>query len=231
MKFRSLKWQFRLTVKVMLALAAILFAGVLFGQTAGRFPHQDFETRTDFNAAHHLNKTTNFLVGAGLHFSGDQGHVVYREFSTGLAYRWDGYLTFEPYYQYSFSDEPAGRFQSENRLAFAAIVGRTWKHWKASDRNLGERRYFGNKRAWRYRNRLEFLHPVRIKHRILSVFVWDEVSYSSRARRWYRNRAALGAGRKLSGSMSVQVYYLHQNDGFSRPGDLDGIEMTVSTDF
>ena len=219
--------------QVILAVSVSLFPRVLICQAAPELPRHDFETRTDFDAAHALSKTTDFILGAGLHISQDQGHIVYRKLSTGFAFHWRNFLTAEPYYQYSYSDEAGGAFQTESRLAFAATLGAPWewKHWQVSDRNLGERRLIVHRQEWRYRNKLEFRRPVSIKRRQLSVFVWDEVSYSSRAGRWYRNRLALGAGRELTRKVSIEAYYLHQNDGSPRPGNLDGVEMTLKTRF
>lgn len=220
-----------MAVEVMLAVGAALLPNVLFCQAGQQLPRQDFEARTELDAAHPLSKSTDFLLGTELHFSRDQGHLVYRKIGTGFAFRWYKFLTLEPYYQYSLSDATAGRFSHENRLALATTVGAPWKRWYVSDRNLGERRFQETRRSWRYRNRLEFRRPIRVERKLLSVFVWDEVYYSSIEHKWYRNRVALGAGRRLSRMISVEIYYLHQNDGYSRPGDLDGIGMTISTVF
>ena len=231
MKVESSRWRHRLPVKAILTVSLALLPKALFCQVAQPFPRQDFETRTDFDAAHAVSRNTDFLVTGGLHYTQDQGHVVYRKFSTGFAYHWHKFLTVEHYYQFSQNDEPGRLYQYENRLAFAAIVGAPLKHWEISDRNLAELRFVVHEQEWRYRNRLEFRRPLSIERRQLSVFVWDEVSYSTRFGIWYRNRVALGAERKLSRRVSVEAYFLHQNDGYSRPGNLDGVEMTLKTRF
>ena len=231
MKVESLRWRHRLPVKAILTVSLVLLPKALFCQVVQRFPRQDFEIRTDFDAAHAVSRNTDFLVTGGLHYSHDQGHIVYRKFSTGFAYHWHNFLTLEPYYQFSQNDEPLRLYQYENRLAFATIVGAPLKHWRVSDRNLAELRFVVHRQEWRYRNRLEFRRPLNIERRKLSVFVWDEVSYSTWLGRWYRNRVALGAERKVSRRVSVEAYFLHQNDGYSRPGNLDGVEITLKTRF
>lgn len=207
------------------------FPTVLSGQAGEQFPHQDFETRINLDATHSLSKSTDFLFGTEVYFSRDQGHMAYRKISTGFSFCWGKFLTFEPYYQYSLRDSASGPLRHENRLAFATTVGTPWKHWVISDRNLGERRFEEDGQSWRYRNRIEFSRPLNLERKQVSVFVWDEVYYSSTARRWYRNRVALGASRRLTRKIAIEVYYLHQNDGYSRPGDLDGVEMTLRTRF
>ena len=231
MKVESSRWRHRLPLKTILAVTLALFPGELFCQVIQQFPRQDFETRTNIDAAHAVSRNTDFLLGGGLHYSQDQGHIVYRKFSTGFAFHWHKFLTAEPYYLFSQNDEPGAVYQYENRLAFATIVRAPLRHWEIRDRNLGERRFILHKQEWRYRNQLEFRHPLSIERRQLNVFVWDEVWYSSRAGRWYRNRVALGAERRLSRRVSIEAYYLHQNDGISRPGNMDGVEMTLKTRF
>jgi Protein of unknown function (DUF2490) len=230
-KIRSSRWRHRLPVEVMLAVAAALFPEALFCQAAQQLPRQDFQAWAGLEASHPLGESTDFLLSTGLRYSNDQGHLVYRRITTGFAFRWRKYFTFEPYYQFSVSDSFSGRLTHENRLAFATTVGAPWKRWHISDRNLVERRFEENQRWWRYRNRVEVRRPIVVARKQLSVFAWDEVYYGSDVRRWYRNRLALGAERRLSRKMSIAIFYIHQNDGYSRPGDLNGLGMTIKTRF
>lgn len=180
---------------------------------------------------HPLSKKTDFLLGGELRYGDDQGHLIYRQVATGFAFYWNKFVTLEPYYQYSVGDSFSGPLTPENRLAFATTVGAPWKHWQVSDRNLGERRFMVSGQEWRYRNRVEFRRSIAIMRKRLSVFAWDEVYYSSTLQRWYRNRLALGVGRRLTDKISVDIFYVHQNDGYSHPGDLDGVGLTLKTRF
>lgn len=71
----------------------------------------------------------------------------------------------------------------------------------------------------RYRNRVEFRRHIRVKQNQLSAFVWDELCQSWILHELYRNRLALGVGRRLSRRIAVDFLYLLQNDGYSKPGD------------
>jgi Protein of unknown function (DUF2490) len=230
-KVQISRWRHSLPVGVVLAVAATIFPGALFGQATKQYPRSDYQTWMDFSATHQLNEKTDLLIGAGLRYGNDQGHLIYRRITSGFAFHWRKFLTLEPYYQYSVSDSLSGPLTPENRLAFAATVSVPWKRWRIRDRNLGERRFMMDGQEWRYRNRVEFRRPIAIIRKQLSVFAWDEVYYSSQLDRWYRNRFALGAGRRLSRKISVDVFYLHQNDGYSHPGDLNGIGMSFDTRF
>lgn len=231
MKIQSSRQRHRLPLEVMLTVTVALIPKALLCQAGQQLPSQDFEARTDLDAAHPFSKNVDFLLSAGLHFSGDRGHLTYRKFSTGFAFRLSKYLGIEPYYEYSLSDSTFGRFSHDNRLAMAATVGAPWKRWYISDRNLGEQHFQQTRRDWRYRNRLEQRRPITLERKQVSVFVWDEVYYSSAVREWYRNRVAVGAGQRLSRRVSVDIYYMHQHESYSWPSDLNGIEMTINTIF
>jgi len=216
---------------VVLALAVALFPEALFAQDANGSLQSDSQAWTSFRAAHQLRKKMGLFMGAGLRYGSDLGHLNYRRITTGFAFRWDRILTIQPYYQYSLSDSFSGQVKPENRVAVATILAVPWKLWQLSDRNLGERRFLVDAQSWRYRNRVEFRRPITIIRERLSVFAWDEVFYSSKLRRWYRNRFALGMGRRLTREISIDVFYVHQNDGYSHPGDLNALGMSFNTRF
>jgi hypothetical protein len=231
LKVQWSRWRRRLPVGVVLGAALGLFPHAIFGQATKQYPRSDFQGWTDFAASHPLSDRTEFQIGAGLRYGNDQGHLIYRRISSGFAFHWHKLLTLEPYYQYSVSDSLAGPLTPENRLAFATTVGTPWKRWYFSDRNLGERRFLVGAREWRYRNRLELRRTVSVVRKELSVFAWDEVYYSSLVGRWYRNRLAIGAGRRLNRRLSIDLFYVHQNDGYSHPGNLNGLGLALKTRF
>lgn len=231
MKIENSRWRHRLPIEALLALAMAIIPGVLLGQGTGPYPRHDFQAWTSIDGTHPLSEKADFRVGTGIRYGNDQGHLTYRRITTGFAYHWNRFITVEPYYQYSVSDSLSGLASPENRLALATTFGVPWKHWRVSDRNLGERRFRKNEHEWRYRNRVEIRRPVVWARKRLSVFVWNEVYYSSIIHRWYRNRLAMGAGQKLSKKISVDIFYVHQNDGYSHPGDLNGLGLTLRTHF
>ena len=231
MNIQSLRWRHGPSVGVVLTVAVALFPAALFGQGANPYPRRDFQAWMSFNGTHPLSEKADFLLGGEIRYGNDQGHLIYRRVTTGIAFHLSRFLTLEPYYQYSVGDSFSGALTPENRLALATTVEVPWKSWRVSDRNLGERRFMVSGQEWRYRNQVEFRRPVTILRKHLSVFAWDEVYYSSTLRRWYRNRLALGAGRRLTEKVSVDVFYVYQNDGYTHPGDLNAVGMTLKTRF
>ena len=51
-------------------------------------------------------------------------------------------------------------------------------------------------------------------------YATEEVFYDSSLDKFSRNRFTLGITRTLSKKLSLDLYYMRQNDGFSRPGDI-----------
>ncbi|HEX5411025.1 MAG TPA: DUF2490 domain-containing protein [Terriglobia bacterium] len=230
MKAQFLRLRSRRSAEVILVVLGLIPGAVLCRAQTPR-PRHDFQAWADLYGSHPLNDKIDFQISTGLRYGDDQGHLIYRRITSGFAFHWHRFFTIEPYYQYSVSDTIFGPETPEHRLAVAATVGTSWKRWEISDRNLGERRFIGAARDWRYRNRVELRRHITALRKRISVFAWDEVFYSSTINRWYRNRIALGAGRRISNRISVDLYYLHQNDGVSRPGDLNTLGVSIRTRF
>ncbi len=231
MKAPFLRLRPRRSAEVILVAVFGLIPGAILCRAQNVRPHHDLQAWADLYASHPLNTKTDFQISTGIRYGDDQGHLIYHRISSGFAFHWHKFITIEPYYLHSVSDTIFGPQTSENRLALAITAATSWKHWEISDRNSGERRFIESARDWRYRNRVELRRPVTGLHKQISVFVWDEVFYSSTPNKWYRNRIALGAGRKLSNRISVDVYYLRQNDGITRPGDLNALGISIKTRF
>lgn len=231
MKSQFLQLRRSQLTEVILVAALGLIPGAMLCRAQDPRPRHDIQAWADLYGTHPLSERIDFEVSGGLRYGDDQGHLIYHRIASGFAFHWHKLLTIAPYYQYSVSDTIFGPQQSENRLAVAATAAASWKRWEISDRNLGERRFIEAARDWRYRNRVELRRPVKVLHKQMSVFTWDEVFYSSTLNKWYRNRVALGAGRRLGRKLSIDLYYVHQNDGYSRPGDLNSLGISIKTRF
>jgi hypothetical protein len=193
------------------------------GQTKSQYPRNDFQGWMDLVATHPLRENVQLTVNGGLRVSEDAGHLVYRRVGAGLVWKVNKHLTLSPYYNFYDTDSSPIRETRENRIALAATAGGSVGFWRIRDRNIFERRFLIGGQTWRYRNRLEVARDVRLAHSRLRLFVWDEVFYDSVPRAWARNRAAIGGSKALSRRLSVDLYYLRQNDSHARPGDLNTI--------
>jgi hypothetical protein len=119
---------------------------------------------------------------------------------------------------------------NENRLTFAATVRIPWRKFTFSDRNQFERR-LRTTHSTRYRNRLQIDYPIKIDKLALQLFVSDEVFYELSVNHWVRNRFAAGVSRKFNKYFTAEIYYMRQNDGRARPGNLNVIGATYRLRF
>jgi hypothetical protein len=75
--------------------------------------------------------------------------------------------------------------------------------------------------SWRYRPSLTFEKDISKK--IISgakLYITEEVFYDSLLKRFSRNRFTVGVNKTLTNQLSLDLYYMRQNDGTTRPGDL-----------
>jgi hypothetical protein len=116
-------------------------------------------------------------------------------------------------------------------LSADGIVNFKIRKFEITDNNLFEFRFRRSGNSQRYRNRLKISHPVRIGETKIDLFASDEVYYEWDERAWTRNRFKVGFGKDLGKRGGYEIYYMRQNDGFSRPGDLHvfGIEFEFET--
>ena len=61
----------------------------------------------------------------------------------------------------------------------------------------------------------------------LNGFVADEIFYDTHFDAWIRNRIYAGVSKKVNAHFTFELYYMRQNDGHSRPGDLNVIGNTL----
>jgi Protein of unknown function (DUF2490) len=201
------------------------------GQAKSQYPSRDTQGWTDLDATHPLRENLFLTVNGGLRLSEDAGHLVYRRVGGGLVWKVSKYLTLSPYYNFYDTDSSPVRESRENRIALAVTPGISLGSWKIADRNLFERRFLIGGPSWRYRNQVQVTRRIHLARSELRLFVWDEVFYDSIPHVWVRNRAALGAGKALSKRLSVDLYFVRQNDSHTRPGDLNAIGVFFHTRF
>ena len=223
-----LKRGYRVLAGLLLAAVA---APLLSGQTTTSRPPNEMETRLGYENSHALNQRARLLFGVETFYSRDSGSFPFRRVLAGVAVHLNDHLSVEPYYEYIIITSTSGRASPTNRLGFAATVGAPWKGWTISDRNSGEQNLRTAGNYWRYINELGVQHPLRLGSLRLNGFVRDEVYYTSVLHLWYRNRVIVGAEHRLSERVAVEVYYLRQHGSHSWPANLDGIQMSLNTEF
>lgn len=174
-----------------------------------------------------ITKQIDFNMLGTFRIGRDISHPVDERVGLGATFRIGQHLTLIPAYLRIETQPFARRKGHEDRLNLAATLRFEANKFRFSDRNLVERRYRrpgGD--STRYRNRFQVEHPVGPDRMKLSVFVLDEVFYDWLVDDWVRNRIAAGIIKPLNKNITLELYYLRQNDGRSLPGDLHVIGTT-----
>ena len=174
-----------------------------------------------------ITKQVDFNVLGTLRIGRDISHTVDERFGVGATFRIGQHVTLVPAYLHIETQPFEGIRLHEERLNLAAILRYEANQFRFSDRNLLERRFRRpGINSTRYRNRFQVEHPVGPDKMKLSVFVSEEVFYDWSVDDWVRNRVAAGIIKPLNKNLTLELYYLRQNDGRALPGDLHVIGTT-----
>jgi hypothetical protein len=142
-------------------------------------------------------------------------------------YALNKYITLQTLYFHRDARPPNGRHEREERGVVGANLRLPLGKFTFNSRNWVERRWREPQPdAWRYRNRLQIEHPFKIGK---TKFVWlvnDEFFYDSVLNDWVRNRFAVGVNHTFNKHLTLDTYVMRQNDGRTRPGDVNIIGTT-----
>lgn len=120
-----------------------------------------------------------------------------------------------------------GNYTSENRFTFRGGYKFPLKKIGLSHRSTYEYRIRSNGNSWRYRAAMTVEKKLPDKWmKDAEVFLTEEVFYVSTEGRFARNRVSAGISKKLNRNLTLDIYYMRQNDGTTRPGDLNVIGTT-----
>lgn len=197
-------------------------------------PEEDTQSWNELQIAVPVSKKLDFNLSGQFRFGRNFRDFVDENLGAGIAftYKPSKYLQFAPGYSYIVNRPQENRNAYENRLNLpVTVISPKFRGFTLSDRNLFERRWRKPANFWRYRNRLQIERTFKPNGFEFRAFASDEVFYDFRAKRWVKNRFTIGVGKPLSKQLSLDVYYLRQNDGRSRPGDIHVIGTAVRIRF
>lgn len=211
-------------MKNLLFISIFVFylASAVFSQTASMPKEEDFQSWNDVNITVPVNKKTDFILTGTFRFGENGQRLVDRRVAVAFNFKLTGWLSVQPFYTNIVTTPRIGRNRTENRLSFAATYKFPFKKFTLTDRNLFERRLRSPRNSTRYRNRLQLEIPLK-KFYDTRFFTSDEIQYDWSLERWSRNRFTVGLGKTINKNFGLDVYYMRQNDGTTRPGDLNVI--------
>lgn len=198
-----------------------IFTGVVVQGQSVRIPETDTQNWNDVFLSVPLAGPVDFVMQGTIRNGRDITRPVDERFGIGFSFKIGKYLTVIPNYLYIGMQPFEGRRVFENRLSVPATIRFTVGKFTFADRNLIERRFRRpGINSTRYRQRLQVDHTIGPSKTKLSLFVSDEVFYDWSFNAWVRNRAAIGVTKVLNKHLTLDLYYMRQNDSHSFPGDL-----------
>jgi hypothetical protein len=212
-------------LKTLVCLILIVFCAAFSqAQTVDRDDNQSWN---DVQLTAPLTEQFDVVMTGTLRFGKNITRV--QETRLGLAFVFKPIkdLSFSPSFLYINARNSSGRFRVEKRLGFYGRYRFPIKSFGLSHRSLFEWRIRTPRSSWRYRPSLTFEKDISEKFiKGAKFFATEEVFYDSVLDKFSRNRFSVGITKTLNKKLSLDVYYLRQNDGFSVPGDLNVIGTT-----
>jgi len=186
-----------------------------------RLPETDTQSWNDVQFTVPMTKKVDFVLLGTLRLGDNLTTPVDERFGFGFNYKLNKYVTLTEAVFGREAKLPFGRREHELRVIFGPTLQKPFGKFTLSDRNWFEHRWREPQvDAWRYRNRVRVEHPFQINKHKFNWFISDEVFYDRSLKDWVRNRAAVGANHAFNKHFTLELYYMRQNDGRSRPGDL-----------
>ncbi|MBC7901135.1 MAG: DUF2490 domain-containing protein [Saprospiraceae bacterium] len=214
-----------LKAKIFLTVPAVLFFNLsICAQPTILQDDEDVQSWNDVQITVPLSKRFDFVTGFITRFGKNISRLNDGRFLIGYSWKPTKALTVSPFYMHIRARNALGRFRIEHRLHLRAAYKFPIKRFGLSHRSQFEYRLRSPRNTWRYRPSLTF--EKEIPKRFVpdaKFYVTEEPFYDSATSKFSRNRFYVGIVKTLSKSLSLDIYYLRQNDGFSRPGDLNVI--------
>lgn len=209
---------------LLLLLTTILTYAAGQGTTPAQtpVPKADTQSWNDIQFTVPLGKKVDFLIQGTVRIGGNLTTAVDERWGFGFNYKAWKYVTLNELYFHREAKPPNGRQEHEDRLTLGATLRVPIKKFTLIDRNWFERRWRSPQvEAWRYRNRIQLEHPFKISKAKFTWFVSEEPFYDWSQHDWVRNRFGVGASHVFNKHFTGDLYVMRQNDGRTRPGDIN----------
>jgi uncharacterized protein DUF2490 len=215
----------RLVILVISLIA--LFGCVANSRAQSTVPESDTQSWTDVQVTVPLNKRAEFVIIGTLRIGDNITDIVDQRHGVRFNYLIQKYVTLQTSYFHRDARPPNGRQEHEERVTWGANFRVPLGKFTLNTRNWFERRWRQPQvDAWRYRNRIQLEHPFKIGKTKFNWIINDEFFYDWSLRDWVRNRFSAGISHAFNKHLTLDIYAMRQNDGRSRPGDINIIGTT-----
>jgi hypothetical protein len=205
--------------------AVVALIAILSGAGATSFaqhrddPFTDSQVWTETQISLRLRPDLRLIFIGALRLGRNNSAFINEQAGIGLSRSFGNHLSGAAYYRYINSEPTPDRQAREHRFTFD-LTPRALLKWgfAMSDRNRIEWRDINGKVSWRYRNRLQFEHPIGIGERKIAPYIAGEIQCDTRYDTCNRSQAYAGARVPLTKHLSFDGFYMHQWDARTRPG-------------
>lgn len=189
------------------------------GQTPSLVAQDDIQSWNDVQLTVPMSKKLDFWTTVTMRFGKNISRLNDGRYAIGVIFKPTKNLTFQPFYWGINARNSRSQFRIEHRLNLRIGYKFPIKKFGLSHRSWVEYRMRGVGNSWRYRPSLTFEKDIKFIPKT-KFYVTEEPFYDSSLKKFSRNRFTVGITKTLTKLFSLDLYYMRQNDGFSRPGDL-----------
>lgn len=208
----------------LLVLFYIFSVKLAYAQTPRTQDDEDIQSWNDIQLTVPLSEQFDFLTGATARIGKNISRFNEGRYLIGFVWKPHKAFSISPFYYYIKVRNSSGRFRIEHRLNLRASYKFPIKSFGLTHRSQFEYRMRRPVNTWRYRPSLtlekEIPKTIIPKARF---YITEEPFYDSATSKFSRNRFTVGITKTLSKQLSLDLYFMRQNDGFSHPGDLSVI--------
>ncbi len=211
----------RLIPRTIFLALAVLLAGTLSTLCQSQADDSDLQSWNEVSVTKRIHKKADIVIP----FTFRVGKNITRlnEGRVGVSFVLKPHkaISISPGYLYLRVRNSAGEFANENRFLLGATFRSAIKTVGLAHRSLFEYRVRSRGNSWRYRPSVTVDKKLPEKWtKGAKLFVTEEPFYDSAAGRFSRNRLSFGINKAVSEKLSVDLYYLRQDDRNSTPGVL-----------
>lgn len=207
-------------VKYLWIFALVGFASsAAFAQTGAATDNDDIQLWNDINIIVAVADKVDLIFPITFRFTKIIGRFNEDRIGAGVIFKPHKRFAITPFYNFIKARNSAGDFRTENRLHLRFVYRFPANHFGLSHRSQFEYRIRSSGNTWRYRPSITFEKALpKSLADGLKVFVTEEPFYDSASGRFSRNRFSFGVNKSVSKNLSLDLYYLRQDDNFSGPG-------------
>lgn len=182
----------------------------------------DNQSINDLQVSVPLTKRVDLLLLAMGRLGGNMTDLSEARIGGGISVKVGKGVSVSPTYLNVQQRAANGAFRTEHRYSLRGTYRFPFKKFGLSHRSTFDYRVRSSGNSWRYRPSLTFQKSLP-KSFIpkASLFVTEEAFYDSRPRRFSRNRFSVGVSKTINAHLTLDIYYMRQQDGVTRPGDVN----------